>query len=139
MTTAHLAPRTLGVALVGLLVAALAGCVPSPAPPGPGIDDIASVEFRQSQAILDFDDGTYVQDDPAEVAQLVDLFREYDVDPASWQGQDTGCAGNRVTQVTLAYRDSDLATQFSVDSCSDDPFEQDADALFTRWREELAG
>ena len=128
--------RALGVALAGL-VAALAGCAPPAS--GPSIDDIASVEFRQTQAIQHFDDATYVQDDPAEVQQLVDLLREYDIDPASWQGQDTGCVGNRITQVTLAYRDSDLGTQFSVDSCSDDPFEQDADELFSRWRQELSG
>lgn len=137
MTAARFSSRALGVALAALVVGALAGCAPPAS--GPGIDDIDSVEFRQTQAIQDFDDATYVQDDPAEVRQLVDLLREYDVDPASWQGQDTGCAGNRITQVTLAYRDRDLATQFSVDSCSDDPFEQDADELFTRWRQELSG
>jgi pimeloyl-ACP methyl ester carboxylesterase len=136
--------------LVSLVLAAsvalLAGCTPAPGPapvPGPGIDEIVAVDFRQSQAIENFDDAEYTQDDPAAIEELQALLAEHGIDPATWEGEDTGCAGNRVTQVTVRYAAAEgedaLAAQFSVDSCSDDPFELDADELFTGWREDLSG
>jgi hypothetical protein len=144
LTLARPLARRLAVgALVAASIVLLAGCTPTPAPdpepaPGPGIDEIVAVDFRQSQAIEDFDDSEYTQDDPAAIAEFQSLLVEHGIDPATWEGQDSGCAGNRVTEVTVRYAGTDLATQFGVDSCGDDPFEQDADDLFTGWREELS-
>ncbi len=122
-------------------VVLLAGCAAGPGPlpgPPPGVDDIAAVDFRQSQALPEFDDSEYTQDDPDAIAEFRALLREHDVDPATWAAPDSGCPGSRTTQVTVRYRDSDLATQLSVDTCSDDPFELAADELFASWREALA-
>lgn len=127
---------TFAAAAAAFAVALLGGCAPA----GPGIDEIDAVDFRQSQAIPDFDSSDYTQDDPAEIERFIDLLEQYGIDPANWRGQDTGgCTGNRVTGATVRYAGSDLATQFSVDSCSDDAFEQAADDLFTQWRVDLSG
>jgi len=125
---------TVAAAASAVLVAGLlAGCVPA----GPGAEDITSVDFRQSQAIPDFDDSDYMQDDPEQIARLVELFREHGIDPATWRGADSGCTGNRVTRATLHYADSDLGTQLGIDSCNDNAFERAADELFTEWRLQL--
>ena len=124
----------LPAALAAASLVLLAGCAPS----GPGIERIVAVDFSQSQAVPDFDGGDYTQDDPDDMEEFIELLEEYDIDPATWRGQDSGCAGNRITQATLRYADSDLATQISVDSCNDG-FEAEADELFTDWRQELSG
>lgn len=131
----------LGVLGVAGVAGILSGCAaPSPDPaPGPGIDRISAVDFRQTQAIEGFDDAEYTQDDPAEIGRFVALLDEHGIDPAHWRGGDRDCDGSRVTTATIHYADSELGTQLRVDTCNDDAFEQAADELFTQWREELAG
>jgi hypothetical protein len=127
---------TFAAAPVVLVAGILGGCTPA----GPGIDRIDAVDFRQTQAVPDFDDSDYTQDDPAEIARFVELLREHGVDPTSWRHAETdGCTGNRVTTLTIRYADSDLATPFSVDSCVPDAFDQEADELFSEWRVALGG
>lgn len=123
-------------ALALLAAAALAGCTPS----APSADTIESVTFSQSQALPDFDDGEYTQDDPAEVQKFVDLLETYDIDPGGYQTPDTGgCAGGISSDVTVEYEK--LAAQFSIDGCAapDDTFEADATALLSGWRDDLGG
>lgn len=129
-----LATAAAAAATAVLAAGLLTGCAPA----GPAIDGLTAVDFRQSQAIPDFDDGEYTQDDPEQLERLVELLREHGIDPATWRGADSGCAGNRVTTATLHDGDSGLDTQLRIDSCNDNAFEQAADELFTEWREQLS-
>lgn len=125
--------RLTAVAFAALL---LTGCTAASAP---GLDEIESVEFSQSQAVPDFDDGEYTQDDRGEIAEFVDLLRQYDVDPATYRATGETCPGGRETQVAVIYAERNLEARFRVDSCDVRPFAQAADQLFTEWREELSG
>lgn len=99
---------------------------------------IASVDFHQSQAILDFDDSEYTQDDPAELATFAALLAEFDVVPGVTvtASEDNGCAGGLSTVATVNYADGKTADMF-IATCGEPDYEDfntQASDLFTQWR-----
>lgn len=99
--------------------------------------EISSLTFHQYQAILDFDDAEYVQDDPAQVARFQTLLTEYDVVPGQTvTAVEDGCDGGLSTTVELTYAGGDTAEMF-IASCGEpayDEFNARATDLFTQWR-----
>lgn len=98
---------------------------------------IGSLTFHQYQAIQDFDDAEYVQDDPAQVARFQALLTEFDVVPGvTVTTVEDGCDGGLSTTVELAYVDGGTVEMFLA-TCGEpayDEFNAQAIDLFTQWR-----
>ena len=89
-------------ALIALAAAALllTGCSARPVAPN---SDIASLTFHQYQAIENFDDSEYTQDDPTEVARFVSLLDEFGVVPGVTVTADQDeCAGGLSSTVRVS-------------------------------------
>jgi len=99
--------------------------------------EIESLTFHQYQAIQDFDDAEYVQDDPAQVARFQALLTEFDVVPGvTVTTVEDRCDGGLSTTVELTYAGGDTAEMF-IASCGEpayDEFNSRAIDLFTQWR-----
>lgn len=120
-----------------VVILVLAGCAPTPV----SETTIVSLAFHQYQAIEDYDDSEYVQDDPAEIARFTELLDEFDVVPGKTvtAAQDN-CAGGLSTTVTVDYEDGATADMF-IAACGEpqyDEFNSKASELFSEWHEELA-
>ena len=104
------------------------------------LQQITSVEYHQYQAILDFDDAEYTQDDAAELAKLESLLEKYDVTPGVTQtAPQDGCTGGLSTTATVTYYDTSTAKMF-ISSCdSSNEFASKANDLFTEWRKAAGG
>lgn len=102
---------------------------------------IESLDFHQYQAILDFDDSEYTQNDPAEVAGFAALLSEFDVTPGvTVTAVEDGCAGGLSTTVTVNYAAGESADMF-IASCGEpdyDAFNVKANDLFSQWRAALS-
>lgn len=98
---------------------------------------IESLTFHQYQAIEDFDDADYVQDDPEQLQRFQDLLDEFDVTPGSTVTTvEDDCAGGISTTVQIAYATGDPVEMFLA-KCgvpSYDNFNDAAIDLFTEWR-----
>lgn len=122
--------------LIALAAAALllTGCSAQPVAPN---SDIASLTFHQYQAIENFDDSEYTQDDPTEVARFVSLLDEFGVVPGVTVTADQDeCAGGLSSTVRVDYSGGESADMF-IASCGKpdyDRFNQQANELFTEWR-----
>lgn len=100
--------------------------------------EIESLLFHQYQAIEDFDDSDYSQDDPAQIARFQELLDEYDVTPGvTVTTVEDNCAGGMSTTVEISYTTGDPVEMF-IAACGEpkyDEFNTQATALFTEWRE----
>ena len=119
------------------VVLLLAGCTPTPA----STTEVTSLTFHQYQAIEDYDDAEYVQDDPAEIERFVALLDEYDVVPGETvtAAQDY-CDGGLSTTVEVGYEDGASAEMF-IAACGEpqyDEFNSKATELFSEWHQNLA-
>jgi hypothetical protein len=98
---------------------------------------IESLTFHQYQAIEDFDDAEYTQDDPAQVQRFQALLDEYDVTPGSTVTTvEDECAGGISTTIEIAYAEGDPVEMFLA-KCgvpAYDDFNSAAIDLFTQWR-----
>lgn len=103
-------------------------------------DQISAVTFFQYQAIEDFDDGVYRQDDPAEIARFVEVLEEYGVQASAYDDPaEDPCAGGLSAEATIEYLGSDLVAEIRIDGCTvDDGFTAAALDLLTEWREALS-
>ncbi len=123
-------------ALIAAAAAALllTGCSAQPVAPN---SDIASLTFHQYQAIENFDDAEYTQDDPAQVARFVSLLDEFDVAPGvTVTAVQDQCSGGLSSTVRIDYSGGQSADMF-IASCGKpdyDEFNQQANELFTEWR-----
>jgi hypothetical protein len=96
------------------------------------IDALTRIEFSQTQAVPDFDSGTYVLDSPDVLQQFRDLLTEHDIVPWEYTAPSTeGCAGGVTTTATLSYDDAE-PDQLVIDGCAapDGSFESDATEFF---------
>ena len=103
-------------ALIALAAAALllTGCSAQPVAPN---SDIASLTFHQYQAIENFDDSEYTQDDPTEVARFVSLLDEFGVVPGVTVTADQDeCAGGLSSTVRVDSSGGESADMF-IASC----------------------
>lgn len=98
---------------------------------------IGSLTFHQYQAIQDFDNAEYVQDDPAQVARFQGLLDEFGVIPGlTVTTVEDGCDGGLSTTVEVTYVDGAAAEMFLA-TCGEpdyDEFNVQAIGLFTQWR-----
>lgn len=98
---------------------------------------IESLTFHQYQAIQDFDDAEYVQDDPEQVQRFQSLLDEFHVSPGSTVTTvEDDCAGGLSTTVQIAYAQGDPVEMFLA-KCgvpAYDDFNSRAIDLFTQWR-----
>lgn len=113
---------------------ALAACAPVTPEPESGM---TGVVYHQAQAIPDFDDAEYTQDDPAELQKLQDLIDEYGVTIGVSQTEpDMPCDGGRTTFATITYADAPEAF-LTIEPCGDGDFQEfnkAADELFSEWK-----
>lgn len=138
MTTARRIAALL--ALVGAMPL-LAGCVLLPDaldPPAPcsafaacsQIQEVVveSATFSQSQAVPDFDSGTYLVTDPAALDDLEALVQRIRTDTVLVEG----CPGGRTTELVMTTTQYDDIA-ITVDTCSDDPLAGQIDELVAGW------
>lgn len=120
------------------VVLLLAGCTATPV----STTDIVALTFHQFQAIENFDDSEYVQDDPAEIARFVALLGEHNVVPGrTVTAKQDYCDGGISTTVTVEYADGAEADMF-IARCGEEQYSEFnslSNELFSEWREELAG
>ena len=99
--------------------------------------EIESLTFHQYQAILDFDDAEYVQDDPAQVARFQALLTEFHVVPGQTVTTvEDGCDGGLSTTVEIGFSGGG-STEMFLATCGEpayDEFNTQATDLFTQWR-----
>lgn len=128
-------------ALIAMVATALllTGCTAQPVAPN---EDITSLTFHQYQAIENFDDSEYTQDNPTEVARFVTLLDEFDVVPGvTVTATQDQCSGGLSSTVQVDYRGGQTADMF-IASCGEphyDAFNQQANELLTEWRIDLSG
>lgn len=129
--------RTWIVAISALML--LSGCSAGPTPPD---DDITSITFSQYQAIENFDDSDYIQDDPEQLRRFAELLVEYDVVPGTTiTTVEDDCAGGLSSTVTVTYSESPAADMF-IATCGIpefDDFNRQANELLSEWRSDLGG
>jgi hypothetical protein len=104
------------------------------------LPQISSVTYHQYQAVLDFDDAEYTQDDATQLAKLQQLLEQYDVTPGVTQtAPQDGCTGGLSTTAIVSYRDTSTAKMF-ISSCdSGNVFAGKANDLFSEWRKAAGG
>jgi hypothetical protein len=104
------------------------------------VQQISSVAYNQYQAIVDFDDAEYTQDDATQLAKFQQLLEQYNVTPGVTQtAPQDGCAGGLSTTATLTYHDASTA-KMVISSCdSSNVFAGKANNLFTQWRHAASG
>jgi hypothetical protein len=129
--------RSLIVGIAALMV--LTGCAAPPARPA---TDITSITFSQYQAIENFDDSEYTQNDRSQVAIFAALLDQFDVVPGvTITAVEDDCAGGLSSTVTVEYSEGPQAQMF-IASCGKpeyDTFNQQVNRLLTEWRTELSG
>jgi hypothetical protein len=127
-----------GIPLAALAVVLLAGCAATPSGPRA----IESITFSQFQAIEDFDDADYTQDDPKALAEFQALLDQYDVVPGQTVTTvEDQCDGGLSSTVAIDYADDSTAEMFIAD-CGEpdfDDFNAAANDLLTDWRQALGG
>ena len=121
------------LAALGGLALLLAGCAT------PAADhEIESLLFHQYQAIENFDDSDYSQDDPKQIARFQALLDEFDVTPGETvTAEEDDCAGGLSTTVEISYTTGDPVEMF-IAACgvpAYNEFNSQAADLFTEWRE----
>lgn len=139
--------RLARTALTALAAVPLVGCMPLPSaivPPTPDTPctslaacsvvpsiDITSATLTQSQAVEDFDAGTYVMTDTAALERLSDILAAYNIVSDATEVGD--CDGGRTTVLTWTSVGS--SGTITVDTCSDSDLAADIDELAADWHE----
>lgn len=110
-----------------------------PAPPKP----IESIQFHQSQAEPNFEDGQHTVTDRARIAQFRALVVKYSIDLGNFNAAlNDECTGGLATNITVTFTDSS-SDKIVIYDCSGTvargTFVSDATALFSEWRGDSAG
>jgi hypothetical protein len=103
-------------------------------------DKIIAVTFALSQAIEDFDDHRYRQNDAAEIARFIALLDEHGVTAAEYDDPaDEPCDGGLSAEVVLEYAEAPDVAEILIDGCTtDDGFSEEVLDLLTEWRGALS-
>lgn len=129
--------RAFGAVIAAVLL--LTGCTATPARPAA---DITSITFHQYQAIEDFDDSDYTQNDSSELARFAAVLDEFGVVPGvTITTVEDDCAGGLSSTLAITYTEGPTAEMF-IANCGKpefDDFNQQANELLTEWRAELSG
>lgn len=123
--------RTALVVTIVAAVGALSACSGSPAE----VREITSVSYSQSQALPDFDGSTHTTTDPADIADLTSVLKEYDVTGSYSSARNTdGCTGALSTTVTYTTVDDSEVTLDVEGNCKETTFDNALGDLVSTWR-----
>ncbi|MET4782709.1 hypothetical protein [Glaciihabitans sp. UYNi722] len=122
------------VVAVALAVLFVTDVLLKPAPATP----IQGLEFHQSQAVPNFDDGAHDVTDPVKLAAFSTLVKKYSIDLTDFNtAMNDGCTGGLATSITVTFTHS-ASQKLRIYACGGDTakgtFVSDATALFSQWR-----
>jgi hypothetical protein len=100
---------------------------------------VESIEFHQSQAVPNFEDGDHQVTEPAQLTAFSALVKKYSIDLGNFDtALNDGCTGGLATDVTVHFTDS-TSQKLRIYDCggpvAKGTFVTDATALFTQWRD----